>query len=350
MEITTGLDERTPSVAASDPVQVLDGVVSTLVSLESTIASLQGLREYTLALASRVGDAMNDGGARPGSDPVRWDSVELAQRAVAAEIATATRANDRTIQRQMSQAVELLDRFPATFGALAQGRISLAHARIIQDAGTPLDDPAALARYETVMVSYAEEQAPARVRRLAVREAEKAQPVPLADRYERACGERHVRVTPLPDGMAELAAVLPAAVAYGIHDRLTQMAQAHAEGASSVGSAAPGQSLEESRNTDQLCADLLADLLLRGAPTGHDTPDGLLAGITARVDVTVPVLTLIHGENPGTSPGTVSGADTVTGVRVERKIPAELDGRHPIDPRHGEDPRRASHGLEQGTD
>ncbi len=101
MEISTRLEERAPHTdAVFDPLLVLDGLVSTLVSLESTIASLQGLREYTLALASRLGDAMSDGGARPpGFNTARWDAAELAQRAVAAEIATATRANDRTVQR-----------------------------------------------------------------------------------------------------------------------------------------------------------------------------------------------------------------------------------------------------------
>jgi hypothetical protein len=272
-------------------VLVLDGLVSTLVPLESAIASLHALREYTLALASRLADVMNDdgGGAPAGFKGQRWDSAELAQRAVAAEIATAIRANDRTIQRQMGQAAELVDRFPATFGALAQGRISLTHARVIQDAGTVLDDPTALARYEAVVVACAEQQAPARVRRTAVREAEKAQPEPLASRHERAALERHVRVSPLPDGMAELA-VLPAAVAYGIHDRLTRMARAHAELAPTEAAQTraadarePHGSDEPVRNTDQLRADLFSDLLLRGAPTGHDTPDGLLAAITARV-------------------------------------------------------------------
>jgi len=341
MEKTSSLREGTPqSDAAFDPLAVLDGMVSTLGSLESAIASLQALREYTLALASRLADVMNDdgGGPRPGSGTVRWDAPELAQRAAAAEIATATRANDRTIQRQMGQAAELLDRFPATFAAFAHGRISLAHARVIQDAGAGLDDPDALARYEAVVAPCAEKQAPGRVRRLAVREAEKAQPKTLAGRHERAVAQRHVRVTPLPDGMAELAAVLPAAVAYGIHDRLTRMAQvhaqAHAEAGSEDGPAAPGRSLEGHRNTDQLRADLLAELPLRGAPTGHDTPDGLLAAITARVDVTVPVLTLIDGEAAraaGTADTDNAAANNAAPDRAEQ-VPAELDGRHPIDP------------------
>ncbi|WP_426302044.1 DUF222 domain-containing protein [Arthrobacter sp. R-11] len=366
MEISSDVEVGAPQPdAACDPLRVLDGLVSTLVSVESAIASLQALREYTLALASRVADAMNDGddpdgdcdgdgggegGRPPGFRGVRWDAAELARRAVAAEIATATRAKDRTIQRQMGQAVELLDRFPATFGSLAQGRISLAHARIIQDAGAALDDPDALARYETVLVARAERQAPARVRRLAVREAEKAQPEAMADRHERAAEERRVWVTPLPDGMAELAAVLPAAIAYGIHDRLTRMAQKHAEqhrNTEAVGAAPgrstdagrtePGRGAEPARNTDRLRADLFAELLLCGAPEGHDTPDGLLAAITARADVTVPALTLIGRDGPtaGTGLGGARADATAaahTIVDNTTPVPAELDGRHPIDP------------------
>ena len=351
MEKTSSLSEGTPqSDTAFDPLAVLDGMVSTLGSLESAIASLQALREYTLAIASRLAEVMNndagavlDGTARPGFTAAAWvsRSAELAQRTVAAEIATATRANDRTIQRQMGQAVELLDRFPVTFGALAAGRISLAHARVIQDAGTVLDDPDALSRYEFVVVACAEQHAPGRVRRLAVREAERGQPELLATRHERACEERRVWVTPLPDGMAELAATLPAAVAYGIHDRLTQMAKAHAEASASQASSGPAapestagpahriDQHTDQRTTDQLRADLLSELLLRGAPTAHDTPDGLLAAITAHVDVTVPVLTLIDG---GSASATGNAAMSNPAADRPEQVPAELDGRHPIDP------------------
>ncbi|WP_281186809.1 HNH endonuclease signature motif containing protein [Arthrobacter cupressi] len=184
------------------------------------------------------------------------------------------------------------------------------------------------------MVPCAEQQAPSRVRRLAVREAERAQPELLATRHDRACEDRRVWVMPLPDGMAELAAVLPAAVAYGIHDRLTQMAKAHADAGANQASGGLDQRTTAQRTTgqrtiDQLRADLLSELLLRGAPAAHDTPDGLLAAITARVDVTVPVLTLIDEGATGDAVDPASGtAAAVTAAQV----PAELDGRHPIDP------------------
>ncbi|WP_120523214.1 DUF222 domain-containing protein [Arthrobacter celericrescens] len=197
METTAGLREGTPQPdAVFDPVVVLDGLVSTLQAVESAIAGLQALREYTLALASKVAEVMDDDGG-PGQGVSAWGlrSAELAQRAVAAEIATAIRASDRTIQRQMGQAVELLDRFPATFGALADGRISLAHVRVIQDAGTSLDGPEALAGFEAAVLPCAEQQAPGRLRRLAGREAEKARPEALAARHERAVADRCVRVS-----------------------------------------------------------------------------------------------------------------------------------------------------------
>jgi Domain of unknown function (DUF222) len=325
MEVTTTLEERAPQPdAVFDPVVVLDGLVSTLQSVESAIAGLQALREHTLALASRVEDAMAaDDGARPGSEgSLRWDSVELAQRAVAAEIVTATRLSDRMVQRQMGQTVEILDRFPATFEALAGGRISLTHARIIQDASTSLDGPETLARFEAAVLPCAEVQAPCRLRRVAAREAEKARPEALGARHERAVAERCVRVTPLPDGMAELAATLPAAVAYGIHDRLTRMAKVHAE-SHGAGRANCG------RSRDQLRADLLSDLLLRGTPAGHDTPDGLLASITGRVDVTVPVLSLM-GETHSPDQQAIAAESLI--AQDSGRVPAELDGRHPIDP------------------
>lgn len=309
METGTPLEDQTKDQAPQDnavfdPFAVLSSVVRTLQSVDSVIASLQAFREYNLAFASRLAGVMADGGPGAGASGADSRSLEMAERAVAAEIATATRASDRTVQRQLGQAVELLERFPGTFAALFDGRISLPHARVIQDEGTSLEGPEALSRYEAAVLASAEEQAPGRVRRVAAREAERVQPEALGARYDRAVAGRCVRVTPLPDGMAELAATLPSALAHGIHDRLTRMARTHTEASGTE------DWTDSPRTTDQLRADLFSELLLCGTPAAHDTPDGLLAGITARVDITVPVLTLIDGEG----------------------TPAELHGQQPIDP------------------
>ncbi|MFJ3958132.1 DUF222 domain-containing protein [Arthrobacter sp. NPDC090010] len=416
------------------PDSLLAEMVSSLVSIESAIAGLQALREYTLALSSRLAQVMADDdarlGQRGGAEGRVWglNTLELAQRTVAAELATATRTSDRSMQRQLDAAVELLDDFPATFQALAEGRISTSHVRVIRENGAVIVDRAARSGYEHAVLAVAEVQTPGRVRRIAAREAGKAQPMPLAERYQLAREERRVWVNPLPDGMAELGAVLPAAVAHGVLNRLTCMARRYTEGKETAGagtgmasdirtasgratahgappsagpagvdasasasaaggntgstvlgrgtaSAVLGHSAGESRanghsivtrpaippNTapldgdtgtslsgidaatvaldsqsepriqdrprtrdqlgrrdqfrtrDQLRADLLADLLLRGVPSGHDEPEDLLSGIAARVEITVPVLTLMGNEASG-------------------QVSAELNGRLPIDP------------------
>ncbi|MBO9704153.1 MAG: DUF222 domain-containing protein, partial [Arthrobacter sp.] len=257
-------------------------------------AQMQASREMLLALAAGLVPSLtsDDDGVPAGFDPGTWEAraAGLAERSVAAEIGTATRTSDRTIQRQMAEAADLVTRFPETLRAFGEGRISLAHTRVIRDAAADLDDDGVRADYEARVVAHAENTAPQRLRRFAVREAEKVRPEALALRFERARAERRVWVSPLPDGMAELTAVLPAAVAHGIHGRLTDMAR-------ELKDRAPlGTRPGDVRTVDQLRADLLADLLLTGAPEIVADPEGHLAAIRARVDVTIPVELLRSSE------------------------------------------------------
>ncbi|WP_144628704.1 HNH endonuclease signature motif containing protein [Arthrobacter woluwensis] len=274
------------SAAATDPWDALGALTEAIVGADRLIAQMQASREMLLALAAGLAPSlMDDDGVPAGFDPATWDSraAELAERSVAAEIGTATRTSDRTIQRQMAEAADLVKRFPETLRAFSEGRISLAHTRVVRDAAADLDDDSVRADYEARVVAHAENTAPQRLRRFAVRVAEKVRPEALALRFERARAERRVWVSPLPDGMAELTAVLPAAVAQGIHGRLTDMAR-------ELKDRAPlGTSPGEVRTLDQLRADLLADLLLTGGPQRVADPEGHLAAIRARVEVTIPV-------------------------------------------------------------
>ncbi len=93
-----------------------------------------------------------------------------------------------------------------------------------------------------------------------------------------------------------------AAIIDGIWDRLTQQARllktANTKAAKDT---AAGLSPDpdglgdpaDARTLDQLRADVCADTLLTGAASGHDTTAGLLSAIQARVEVTVPVCTLM---------------------------------------------------------
>jgi len=343
------------SAAVTDPWDALGALTEAIVGADRLIAHMQASREMLLALAAGLAPSlMDDDGVPAGFDPATWDSraAELAERSVAAEIGTATRTSDRTIQRQMAEAADLVKRFPETLRAFSEGRISLAHTRVVRDAADDLDDDSVRADYEARVVAHAENTAPQRLRRFAVREAEKVRPEALALRFERARAERRVWVSPLPDGMAELTAVLPAAVAQGIHGRLTDMARELNDRTPLRTS--PG----DARTLDQLRADLLADMLLTGGPQGVADPEGHLAAIRARVDVTIPVELLRSSEESdgpwraserrripdlGRSSGSTSpvwcrgpvrtcGSVASDGGAGHHGVSAELNGRFALDP------------------
>lgn len=360
------------SAAVRDPWDALGALTEALVAADRVIAQMQASREMLLALAAGLAPSLtsDDGGVPAGFDPLTWDAraAELAERSVAAEIGTATLTSDRTIQRQMAEAADLVVRFPETLRALGEGRISLAHTRVIRDAAADLDDDNVRADNEARVVAYAENAAPQRLRRFAVREAEKVRPEALERRFERAHAERRVWVSPLPDGMAGLSAVLPAAVAHGIHGRLTDMARDHTDHCRDVGahgghapaqaSARPGTSPGDVRTLDQLRADLVADLLLTGGPQRVADPEGHLAAIRARVDVTIPVELLLSSEEsdgprrvserrriPAHGPGSGSGSPVWSRGPVRSRGPvasdvgagshavaAELNGQFAVDP------------------
>ena len=303
-----------PSSVVSTDLSVVDAVVADVVAVRRSMAALQAREAVLLASALTTVQAAT-GGARAGSV-----EAELPVRSLAAELGAALRVSDRSVQRQLGDAVMLTERFPGTFAALAAGRISRAHVAVIMDAGAHLSTPEARAAYEAAVLPYAEEESATRLKAVARLRAEKVVPVSLQERHDRARLQRGVRVNDLDDGMSELIAVLPAVLAHGTYDRLTRMAHdvKTAERDGDVDAATPATSSADPgagaggaapRSMGELRADILADLLLTGAPEAHDGPTGLGA-IQATVEVTIPVLTLL-GQNAG---------------------PVDLAGSGPIDP------------------
>jgi hypothetical protein len=221
---------------------------------------------------------------------------ELARRAVVAELATALRVPERTMQRWVSDAWELARRLPATLGALRAGTIDEAHTRVIIDETTDLDDAAARSRLDRELAFRAASTTAAGLRRIARRLREDVLAETLAERHARARAERRIELEPARDGMAWLHLHLPAADALLIHDRIHRIAGEAAEP-------------ENTRTPDQLRADVARDLLLDGVPPVGDAFHVAAATIRPTVHVTVPVLTLLGDDLPG-----------------------ELDGYGPIDP------------------
>lgn len=351
--------------ATDSQIAILADLVAGLEAAEKTLSSMQAARDGLLAMAGRLAVDI----ARQARHP---DGGDMAIRTVAAEIGAAQRVSDRTIERKMSDASWLVERFPAVWQAQGAGRISGAHARVIVEAGAHLTDPDDRARFADEAIEVAAVESPNRVRRQVRRLADRFQERTLVERHRDARELRRIWVTDLDDGMAELGARGPAALVHGMYDRLSQMAhavreenararrhaarQALAEGGAALSTAADADagasgscsasaagsgsgsgsgsasdsgsasasasasgSASDERTIDQLRADLLADLVLTGAPAGHDSEAGLLSELRARIEVTVPVLSLMHDDRIGGS------AETPV-------LPAELDGVVPIDP------------------
>ncbi|MEH3089250.1 MAG: DUF222 domain-containing protein [Microbacterium arborescens] len=261
----------------------------------------------------------------------RVKAREMALRGIAAELAGVLALTDRTVQRRIDEACDLVENYPVTFAAWEAGRITRGHVRVIQDVGciVPVGERE---EFEHVVVARCEGETPNRVRDALQMVAERMHPRTFTERHEEAAAGRCVRVLPGPDGMSDLIATLPTALADGIADRLTQQAReivharARVDAAAAVDGAdgaADGALFEagteastfvgDSRTIDQVRADAFADLLLAGAPSLDPTEtgdgNGALGAIRAKVQVVVSALTL-------------AGRD---------EDPADLVGRSPID-------------------
>lgn len=285
--------------ATIEQVGALGALTEMLVDVERTISGLQAARDGILALGSRLALEVAEQAEHP-------DKGDLSLRTVATEFGAALRVTDRTVQRRMADAVSRVERFPLVWAAQGAGRISAGHARVICDAGEHLDDPDDRDAYSTEMISFAEKESPNRVARRARWVAERFQSRPIDDRHKDARRDRRVWVRDTGDGMAELRLLGPAALVHGVFDRLTAMAKTVQEQSSPA--SGPAAHPADPRTLGQIRADLALDLLLGGAPAGHDTPDGLLARITAHVSVTVPVTTLM---GRGTTPAELNGCTPV---------------------------------------
>ena len=294
----------TPDGAARPLSAVLDEVVRTGIAL----AAAEVARTRALAEAGHLALEVM-AGQRPTSR-----AAELALREVASELAAAENSSDRSMQRQITRAMTLVDDYPATLAAWESGQISRTHAHVIADIGAdlPHDERGDLDR---LAIDHAPGLSPGRLRsRLSVL-AEWLHPTTLTERHQRGRDTRCVRVPPGVDGMSDLIATLPTVLAVGIYDRLTQQARTlidHRTGATLTATA----TATDERTTAQLRADILADLLLTAAPdadpTRTDDGPGTLGTIRARVQIVVPALTVL---NPG----------------MENLDPAELVGHGPLD-------------------
>ncbi|WP_345752097.1 HNH endonuclease signature motif containing protein [Microbacterium rhizophilus] len=217
-------------------------------------------------------------------------------RAMAADLAAVERVSDSTVRNRMDDAALMIQRFPATFTALAQAEISAAHASVICDEGARLEDPETRARYEGIALQFAD-TTPAKLRAICQALGERLEPRSIAERHQEANDRRGLWVGNVEDGMADIILRVDAALAAGIDDRTMETARA-------VKAAAAGED-GDPRTLAQIQADVATDLLLTATPTAHGKG---LEGIRAVVHVTVPAEVIAGADD---RPAHMAGVGTI---------------------------------------
>jgi hypothetical protein len=300
----------------------LASIVAEVERTQAGIAELQAAQARALARAGKLAQVEAEELSPSWAKTSQHDMV---LRSIAAEIGGVLRSTDRTVQAHIGEALNLVDDYPTTLEAWEQNDISYGHVKAILETGSVLP-PGHRAEFEEEALRRCADDTPGRVKAQLQLLAETLHPRTLAERHVDAREKRGVRVFPVGDGMSEMCATLPAVLADGIQDRLTQLAHgvadARSQAAAEVKAAGTSEAVNEhlkavasdKRTMDQIRADILADLLLTAAPdadpTRTDDGPGTLGAIRARVQIVVPAMALL-------------GDDT---------HPADLVGRSPIDP------------------
>lgn len=184
-----------------------------------------------------------------GREPVSGDEDWTREEVSAALGLSASAAQDRL---DVARALE--HRLPATWAALAEGRINYLHAKVIAEETRALDDEPAR-RVEDRVLRRAEGCTVGQLRRATRRAAIAADPAGADERHERARRNRRVESFPLPEAMAGVYAVLGADEAATVRAALDGLADRNKR----IGRGADEPGID-SRRADalvELCADAL---------------------------------------------------------------------------------------------
>lgn len=244
------------------------------------------------------------------------EEILLTLRSRAAECSAAMGVSERSVLSRMAEAHTLVYAYPATIAAVESVKITMQHAKVIVSDGSGVDHRLR-AEYEARCLEIAAHTSAGRLRVQAKLIALELQPRTLDEMHAIAAAQRCIWVSELPDGMAELGAVLPAALAHGIYDRVQRIAtavqrevvreeaaRAKAVPAASDESEPVGRAVGRERSIGTYRADVFAELLLTGIPDSAQQAAGasgpvdsgnatmtrqFATGIQANISITIPV-------------------------------------------------------------
>lgn len=341
---TTPFDARSPNRAA------LAAAVAGVVECEREERRIQARKAVFLA---EVEAAAAEESERYGSDA---RGSEMPYRSAGIDTGRALGVSWQAANRRIEHAARLTDQYPLVHEALEGARLTLEHTRAIVHHGIVITDDAARAGYEAEILELAVVRSSGETWKLARLIAAKYTDHTFEERHAEANAFRSVSVIDSDDGMAEVRILTDAGSAYAVKNRVWQMSRkvqdaelaavkawrearrvqdaagADAGDGRDEGNAAAddlgGAGLGGAGGTDsgdagvvdlggagdgadsgcpvvrpigQTRSDLAVSLLLDGEPSNDE---GLLdlSDVRAKVQVTVPVLTLLTGpEELGTS-------------------------------------------------
>ncbi|WP_293696674.1 HNH endonuclease signature motif containing protein [uncultured Agrococcus sp.] len=271
----------------------LDLTIERLQELERDVEKVIALREDYRGAARELIDRLverQDGDPEPLFNELHDD--------VTTGLAANLRKSERAVQGQLDEAAALRSNFPNTHCAWMDGEIHIGHVRVISKAAQDLDT-SALPEYEHLVLPQARCKTPAQLARVANRIARRLASPPTPEAVDEAVQDRAVWLTQQPDGMTHLTIKTTPILAEAAYDRLRQ---------------AFGQrDRQDDRGLHQHMSDSAMRLLLTGtAPPADDANTdvgstaigaGFMAGVTARVTVTMPATLLTHGRTLDGLPG-----------------------------------------------
>ncbi|AUZ36201.1 endonuclease [Arthrobacter sp. PGP41] len=281
-------------VLGDDPLQrVVDAALDVLGGVARSEAKLAAAKALAAAVLAGATRAMNP----PPGSPYEATAQD---RSLVAEVGCALAIGDRAAGALLAEAHALTTSLPRTLAALQAGTISWAHARTMVDQAVRLDPSAAAALEahfldpEAPDVEAPDVEAPGAVRGCPMGEMpayrfkakartwrERHHPESLEKRHAKSAADRRVEYWPDNDGMAWIAAYLPADQASAVWNRLTALSRGL-------------QGPDEARTLTQLRADsFAAGLLNAGLLGGTGSGGNGTASPRAEVLVTVPVFSLM---------------------------------------------------------
>ncbi|MCQ1995092.1 HNH endonuclease signature motif containing protein [Arthrobacter sp. zg-Y1171] len=215
------------------------------------LVRVEHLVSWGLAQRSRLLNRMEQVFRHKFFDPSERDKPGIAFSLAAAECAAILNVPQVTGQRLLSEAGQLCGTHTATLTGLEEGRFSYQHAQVVleQCRNVPAEK---LPGFEADLLKAAEGQTRAQFSAKARRLREKTFPETISKRHLTAFEQRMVTLDREEDGMSCLSAHLRAAEAQQIYTALSTAARGEQAGG-------------DSRTTDQLRADILAQLLMGGS-------------------------------------------------------------------------------------